>query len=742
MPFVADKPSRFRPDAPTAPPQAPPQSFAQLLSGAGDAGRQYVSDFASGIADAAQNWGRSVSLNPVTNAKTTLKGVANIGAGMLQAPINLVSPDASNPVLRIPTFGSNPVSDIAGAVMKPVGDVVGGVSRGVGAATGINPDRIEAGVNTLLMATPYIKGRGAAAPAVTKPATNITEVARALNLKVNPSDVKGAPIGSLIEGGSGSAKLKTRLSQENQPVITSHVREDLGLPPGPKLTVKELEAAQAPHNAKYKAVADTLKTVEPDAAFNRALNDAGSKWKAIIQLPGVAKLKKQFSDLGMLEAEQVMKQIAILRESGYNDLTSASIKTTPNRTSLKARGSAQVDIANAFEELIDRNAIAKGHANLVPELRDARKSLAKISTAKRALVNDDISATALKKADDRGTPLEGRMKAIADVARAHPDVVKDISKVKNKSPIGVLDVVAPTSLAVATGQPLVAAGILARPAGRSFVASERYQNKLGKPATDLKNSLPQYFKERQPRAVQSTFKANVKKSPEVQLPVELFDQIGEIVPGQVGRLPRRAIPNNQVSLELERPLLEPPPGEVGKPKSRVNEPRIIPGTRPGYFSIETPGEKSSVQVQGRAAAEKLLREVSSNVTPINRHKVSVKADADSGEFTATSLNGETLAQESGPYIIAKRNDTSAAARGKGEGKARYLALIKRAEAAGKRFASDFSLSPDEVRLWDSLKKDGFEIKVNPATKNKTTGNLVAIDPRLPVFEVTRKSASR
>jgi hypothetical protein len=117
--------------------------------------------------------------------------------------------------------------------------------------------------------------------------------------------------------------------------------------------------------------------------------------------------------------------------------------------------------------------------------------------------------------------------------------------------------------------------------------------------------------------------------------------------------------------------------------------------------------------------------------------VGITHEADeTGQHTVRSPNGESLAQESGPYLIEKRTDTAASAQGKGEGVARLERLATEAKKRGLKLASDVSVSPAAEKLWRSLGKKGYQVKMNPAERNPTTGNLVSKDPRVPVFEVT------
>jgi uncharacterized protein (UPF0297 family) len=121
--------------------------------------------------------------------------------------------------------------------------------------------------------------------------------------------------------------------------------------------------------------------------------------------------------------------------------------------------------------------------------------------------------------------------------------------------------------------------------------------------------------------------------------------------------------------------------------------------------------------------------------------VSHAVDEQTGEHTVQSANGETHAQESGPFLISKRSDTAATAQGKGEGVARAESLIQQAESRGLRYASDVSVSPAMQRVYDALKRRGYNVMRNPdASVNSSTGNLVSDDPRKPVFIVKSRLA--
>lgn len=120
------------------------------------------------------------------------------------------------------------------------------------------------------------------------------------------------------------------------------------------------------------------------------------------------------------------------------------------------------------------------------------------------------------------------------------------------------------------------------------------------------------------------------------------------------------------------------------------------------------------------------------------HEVLHAAD-ETGVHTVQSANGETIAQENGKYLQVKRTDTAAAAEGQGEGTARMERLAQEADSLGLQLASDVSVSPDQQRVYNSLKKRGYTIVRNPAEVSPTTKNLVSKDSRKPVFVVMPKT---
>lgn len=112
-------------------------------------------------------------------------------------------------------------------------------------------------------------------------------------------------------------------------------------------------------------------------------------------------------------------------------------------------------------------------------------------------------------------------------------------------------------------------------------------------------------------------------------------------------------------------------------------------------------------------------------------------DEDTGAHVVRSPVGEILTQENRSYLQVKRADVLETARGQGYAQSMMLRLLDEAEARDLTLGSDFSVSKDAQRVYEALKKKGFEVKENPNTVNPETGSKVTLDPRVPVYEVRR-----
>lgn len=137
---------------------------------------------------------------------------------------------------------------------------------------------------------------------------------------------------------------------------------------------------------------------------------------------------------------------------------------------------------------------------------------------------------------------------------------------------------------------------------------------------------------------------------------------------------------------------------------------------------------------GTAPAVRPLAKIDHVVGDLGDHKFTIR-DGD-------RVIAEATAQESNGYLRIQRTDVDEAFRGTGSpddpklGVQMAAAMAKEAEARGLKLASDNSVSPPAVRVYEALERRGAIVTRNPnATINPATGALVTNDPRNPVFVV-------
>ena len=259
--------------------------------------------------------------------------------------------------------------------------------------------------------------------------------------------------------------------------------EHIGLDPTKPITDQALNKAKQPFNAVYSQVGKTLGTVQADPQFKADVAQLGAQRGGLIPDQGVEQLKGQLAGLDTLDADQAINTVRGLRRDAGQNIRA------PYDPERQAKGYAQQQAADAIDNLLERAATARGEPGLIDQLRSARQGLAKINTVQQALVGNDVSPKILAQMADRGAPLSGRLKLIADVATNFPHVMRDRTALVNKSGFTVPEY-ALTALEGPKG-----AGIVAlRHGTQAILRSNLYQNALGPVARDLTGSrLGDYF---------------------------------------------------------------------------------------------------------------------------------------------------------------------------------------------------------------------------------------------------------
>jgi len=312
------------------------------------------------------------------------------------------------------------------------------------------------------------------------PVAQVVQQARQAGYVIKPSEA-GATVGKVAEGLTGSPRLSIEATIKNQKVTNDLAATELGLPKGTSITPKVIIDLKKPHNAVYKEVGE-LGNVVTDDTFKNEMTGIGRAPGTSFQKvrnPDIERLREQYTETEF-NAKDAVLQIRILRRNGSKNLKSPD----PAKNEV---GYAERQVADAIEAQLERHATAVGNPDLVTRFRQARRELAKINNVSDAMIaaTGDVSASKLAKAKGKGAPLTGNLATIADTHDAFPSEMRDVSKLRNKVPITVLEGVA--GLAGGVGAKFAAspalgaaslAAVTARPLTRKYLLSEAYQNRL------------------------------------------------------------------------------------------------------------------------------------------------------------------------------------------------------------------------------------------------------------------------
>lgn len=368
-----------------------------------------------------------------------------------------------------------------GSIASPITHILSSAKNAIANTAGQRTADVTGDLATLLGAKGVL-GRVGEATAPVKAAVAPAEVTAATNagFKLTPDQVGGSPVGSILQGLSGSAKLERSLSKQNAPIVNQLAADEIGVP---KLTPANLKQAKAAPNSVYGQV-EKLGDVPLGKEFQADLN--GATVKGTLKNSAVEELKSNYATRPSIDAADAVADIRQLRaDAGKN------IKA-PYAPSQNALGFAQRDIADALESQLERHVQTLSQAGTVPadlisQFRNARMQLAKIHSVQDAMKGGNISAPALAKQANRKVPLSGNLKTIADAANNFDRSFQDVSKIRDSGPFGVLDL--GYGAAAGLAHPLAAAAVFARPLARAALASKPYQRTLSTPLPQMPGLL-------------------------------------------------------------------------------------------------------------------------------------------------------------------------------------------------------------------------------------------------------------
>lgn len=317
--------------------------------------------------------------------------------------------------------------------------------------------------------------------------------ARDAGYVIPPTQARPTLLNRLAEGFSGKITTAQNASARNQGLTNSLAARELGLPADTKLTTDVLNNLRRQAGQAYDAVASTG-TIIPGPAYQAALDKITAPAKlAAAGFPN-AKTNPLIAEIESLKSPQFDAASAVEK---IKDLRSQA--DSAYAAGNKALGKAYKDAARVMEDAIDSHLSSLGvPPEMLEGFRDARALIAKTYSVENALnaTSGSVDARKLAAQAAKGKPISGDLRTIADFAARFPKAAQTVEGMGSLPQTSPLDWAAGGGISAATGNPLMLAGVMARPAARKLTLSDLVQNRLiqpqSAPSSAAANDLAQF----------------------------------------------------------------------------------------------------------------------------------------------------------------------------------------------------------------------------------------------------------
>lgn len=425
------------------------------------------------------------------NKDSTAFGLGRLGGniaatlpvgGALAAGARAVAPSATGFANALATSGMRAGS--APGAMNMLTRMAGGGITGAASAGLVNPDDAAGGAAIGGLLPPALLGAGKAGAAIGRTMSGggasaelqaQIAAARAAGYVIPPTQAKPSLANRALEGFAGKITTAQNASARNQGVTNELAKKAIG---ASELSPAGLQQVRQRANAAYDALGQSG-AFQADSAFTAALDAAGGTSAAMRQnFPGL--VNNHVDDLitGLKGSQQFDAQPTI--EAIKQFRANANVMKRSDDPAKVMMGKAQNKIASALEDLIDRNLQQSGNTGLLDNYRAARQVLAKTYDVEKALngVTGNIDAGKLAQILKKGRPMTGDLRTAAEFASTFPKAAQSVERMGSLPGTSPLDWIPAGAVSAGIGNPMLMAGVLARPAARSLALSKVVQNRL------------------------------------------------------------------------------------------------------------------------------------------------------------------------------------------------------------------------------------------------------------------------
>lgn len=411
--------------------------------------------------------------------------VANVAA---RAPV--IAAAAPNLLQAIRTGGmsANAIAARAPFVAAPgAGNVLtrvaGGAINGGASAGLIDPN--QAGSGALVGgALPILaKGAGVAGNAIgnlvrgptqTPEMAAAVEAARKAGYVIPPTQANPTLVNRALEGFSGKLTTAQNASAANAATTNKLAAETIGLPGDTVLNPGVLNTVRQEAGKAYQAL-NSAGTITPGPAYSAALDKITAQAKTAAAGFPNAPANPLIAKIDSLRSPQFDASAAVAQTRELRHAADAAAASGD-----KGLASSLRQGSSALEDAIEAHLQQTGQSQLLTDFQAARQQIAKTYSIEKAMNAETgtIDAKKLAAQLQKGKPLSGGLEDAARFAARFPKAAQTPEMMGSLPGSSPLDFAAAGGMSAATGNPLMMASVLARPAARSLALSPMVQNRL------------------------------------------------------------------------------------------------------------------------------------------------------------------------------------------------------------------------------------------------------------------------
>lgn len=324
-------------------------------------------------------------------------------------------------------------------------------------------------------------GRGLTGPGVPESLRKSVESAINAGYVIPPSQAKPTLANRALEGFAGKLTTAQNASARNQQITNTLAKKAIG---ATSLDDAGLQQVRDKANAAYSQLGRAGQ-FRADPQFASALDKAGAS---------SAKFRADFPELANNSVDDLITGMKGRKEfdaqSAIEAIKRLRADARANRMALdnaakQELGRTQSKVAEAMEDLVDRNLQKTGNKTLLSNYRNARQTLAKVYDVEKALnvTSGNVDATKLAKLLQKKRPMTGELKTIAEFGNQFPKAAQTVERMGSLPQTSPLDWAALGTASALTQNPAMMAGVLLRPAARSAALSRAVQGGLPKAPT-------------------------------------------------------------------------------------------------------------------------------------------------------------------------------------------------------------------------------------------------------------------